>query len=325
MKKIVSALSAAAIAVSVSAAPMITASAEESWREAFITRIMKLMSSDPTHNEVALTDLDKNGVPECFIYRSGIDGGISEGFTLQNSSITPINVPGNIIGDCLADITVYEKEGRYIFVGREVPRYSSEIQCYKLEYDGASLTATRINKSDVSSYSTVPYNDIHGDSFLKNGYPDRSLIEAFVNSYDAVNTLTAQTSSAAVTVDGKSVDVEGYSVNYSNYYKIRDIAMVLRSTNAQFNVGWDESLSAITVSTGEKYQIIGGELEKSSINTTNDIKESSAPIYVDGVEHNVTCYNINGYTYFKIRDIADMAGFDVNWNEEQQLVEIITG
>lgn len=325
MKKLLSVLSAAAIAVSVSVAPAITANAEESWREAFITRIMKLMSSDPTHNEVALTDLDKNGVPECFVYRSGIDGGISEGFTLRNSSITSINVPGNIIGECLSDITVYEKEGRYLFVGREVPRYSSEIQCYKLEYDGESLTATKINKSDVSSYSTVPYNDMHGDSFLSNGYPNRSQIEAFVNSYDAVNSLTAQTSSAAVTVDGKSVDVEGYTVNYSNYYKIRDIAMVLRSTASQFNVGWDESLSAITISTGEKYQIVGGELESSSINTTNDIQESTAPIYVNGIQHDVTCYNINGYTYFKIRDIADMVGFEVNWNEEQQLVEIITG
>ena len=101
--------------------------------------------------------------------------------------------------------------------------------------------------------------------------------------------------------------------------------MVLRSTASQFNVGWDESLSAITISTGEKYQIVGGELESSSINTSNDIQESTAPIYVNGIQHDVTCYNINGYTYFKIRDIADMVGFEVNWNEEQQLVEIITG
>lgn len=324
MKSILKKAVCAALTLSASAAVCSGARAEESWRNAFVTRIMKTMSSDPTHNEAVLTDLDKNGVPECFIFRSGIDGGISEGFTLRNSTITSINVPGNVIGECLTDITVYEKEGRYIFVGREVPRYSAVIQLYKLEYDGESLTASKINKRDVSSYSNVPYNDIHGNSFLTNGYPNRGRIEQFINSYDAVNTLTAATSSARVTVNGNSVDVSGYTVNYSNYYKIRDIAMVMRSTAGKFDVGYNSSIGAITVTTGAKYQIIGGELESSSINSTMDIQENTAPVYVDGQQRDVTCYNINGYTYFKIRDIADMAGFSINWNEETQTVEILT-
>lgn len=327
MKAILKKLGAAAMALSVSVCALapVTATAEESWRSAFITKIMKTMSSDPTHNEVVLTDLDMNGVPECFIYRSGLDGGISEGFTLQNSAITPIDVPGNIIGDCLADITIYEKEGRYIFMGREVPRYTAKIQCYKLEYNGLALTATKINKWDVSSYSTIPYNDMHGDSFLSNGYPNRSRIADFINRYNAVNSLTAQVSSAAITVDGKAYDISGYTVNNSNYYKIRDIAMLLRSTSKRFNVGWDQKLSAIAVETGAKYQIVGGELEGGeSISSTNDIQESSAPVYVDGRQVDITCYNINGYSYFKIRDIADMVGFGVGFNGATQTVEITT-
>jgi hypothetical protein len=298
--------------------------AAESWRDAFITRIMKQMSSDTTHCEVALTDLDKNGVPECFIYRGGLDGGISVGFTLKNNEITEINVPGNIIGDCLSDITVYQKGDRYIFVGREVPRYSSVVRLYKLEYDGESLTATHINKEDVNPYSTIPYADMHSNELLTNGYPNRTKIQKFINSYDAVNTITAEQSSSKVTVNGKAVDVSGYTVNYSNYYKIRDIAMVLRSTGSRFNVGWDSSRGAVTVDTGSKYEIVGGELEKSVISTTNDIEENTAPIYVDGAEKNVKCYNISGNNYFKIRDMADMIGFDVNWNEETQTVEIVT-
>jgi hypothetical protein len=298
--------------------------AAESWRDAFITRIMKQMSSDTTHCEVALTDLDKNGVPECFIYRGGLDGGISVGFTLKNNEITEINVPGNIIGDCLSDITVYQKGDRYIFVGREVPRYSSVVRLYKLEYDGVSLTATRINKEDVNPYSNIPYADMHSNDLLTNGYPNRTKIQKFINSYDAVNTLTAEQSSSSVTVDGRTVDVSGYTVNYSNYYKIRDIAMVLRSTNSKFNVGWDQSRSAVTISLGEKYEIAGGELEKGVISTTNDIEENTAPVYVDGVEKDVKCYNISGNNYFKIRDLADMIGFNVNWDEATQTVEIIT-
>lgn len=301
------------------------AQAAESWRDAFITRIMKQMSTDTTHCEVVLTDLDKNGVPECFIYRTGLDGGISEGFTLQDSKIREIQVPGNIIGDCLADITVYQKDGRYIFVGREVPRYTSAIRLYKLEYDGTQLTATQINKADVNEYSNVPYRDMHGNEFLTNGYPNRVKIQNFINSYDAVNTLTAEPTTSKVTVNGKEVKVSGYNVKYSNYYKIRDIAMVLRTTESKFNVGWDSANSAITIERGEKYQIIGGELEQTTtINTTKDIEENSAPIYVDGKLKDSVCYNIGGYSYFKIRDLADMIGFNVNWNEETQTVEITT-
>lgn len=49
----------------------------ESWREAFVTRLMKIMSSDPSYNQVVLTDLDRNGIPEAFVMRDGMDGGIS--------------------------------------------------------------------------------------------------------------------------------------------------------------------------------------------------------------------------------------------------------
>jgi len=318
-----------AAAVLCTAASVITLAAPqslavESWRDAFITRIMKEMSSDTTHCEVALTDLDKNGVPECFIYRSGLDGGLSTGFTLIDSKIIEIKVPGNIIGDCLSDITVYQKDGRDIFVGRECPRYVSEVRLYKLELDGLELTATRIHKSDVNQYSIVPYQDMHSNEFLTNGYPNRSKIQRFINSYDAVNTLTAKPSTATVTVNGKEVDVSGYTVNYSNYFKIRDIAMVLRATGARFDVGWDASRGAITIDLGSKYTIVGGELEPNTITTTMDIDSSSSPIFVDGYEVNVNCYNIAGYNYFKIRDLADIVGFNVGWNEWTQTVEITT-
>lgn len=322
MKKTAAVISASIMTL-VLAAPQ--SFAAESWRDAFITRIMKQMSSDPTHSDVVLTDLDKNGVPECFIYRSGLDGGITDGFTLKDNTISPINVPGNIIGDCLSDITVYQKDDRYIFVGREVPRYTSVVRLYKLEFDGESLNATQINKSDVNPYSTIPYADMYSNEFLTNGYPNRAKIQKFIDNYDAVNTITTGESNSGVTLNGRPVDVSGYEVKNSNYYKIRDIAMVLRSTSARFNVGWDRDRSAITISLGEKYEIVGGELEKGSITTTMDIEENTAPIYVDGKEYNIKCYNIGGNTYFKIRDIADMVGFGVNWNADTQTVEIITG
>lgn len=320
MKKLVSSVIAAAVALT---AFIPNALAAESWRDAFVTRLMKLLSTDNTYSEVVLTDLDKNGIPEAFVLRTGMNGGISDGFTLSGSTISSISVPNNVIGDCLTDITVYQKEGRDIFVGKEVPRYSSVIQYYKLEFDGSALICTPIRKIDVSPYPTIPYVDMYGRNFMTNGYPNRTLIKNFIDSYNGVNILTADKSQSRVTVDGKTVEVSGYSVNGSNYYKIRDIAMILRSTPKKFNVEWDSSLGSISVSTGVKYVIEGGELSDDN-STVLDISENVSPIYVDGKESDVVAYTINEANYFKIRDLANIIGFNVSWDADTDTVAITT-
>lgn len=320
MKKIISAAAAAIMTCIICISP---ATAAESWREAFVTRLMKIMSSDPSYNEVVITDLDRNGIPEAFVMRDGMDGGISAGFTMNGNTITSIEIPNNIIGTCLTNITVYEKEGRYIFVGCEVPRYSSVINYYKLMFDGQKLTTEKILKSYVSPYPTIPYVDMHGDDFLTNGYPNRTKIKNFIDQYEGINTLTATNSNAKLLVDDDEVEISGYTVNDSNYYKIRDIAMILRSTPSRFDVAWDEDLNGISISKGIKYTIVGGELSEDN-GTALNVSQNSAPVYVDGEAREFLSYNINGNIYFKIRDIADMAGFEVDWDSEAQAVVLRT-
>ena len=59
--------------------------------------------------------------------------------------------------------------------------------------------------------------------------------------------------------------------------------MVLRTTNARFDVAWDENLSAIAISTGVKYTIVGGELNSDHSAALN-VDQNTAPVYVDGEE-----------------------------------------
>lgn len=320
MKRIISAAAAAVTACTMCVSSV---SAAESWREAFVTRLMKVISSDPSYNEVVLTDLDRNGIPEAFVMRDGMDGGIIAGFTMNGNTISNIDIPNNITGKALCDITVYEKEGRYIFVGCEVPRYSSVVNYYKLMFDGQALTTERILKSYVSAYPTIPYVDMCSNDFLSNGYPNRIKIRDFVNQYDGINTLTATNSNAKLLVDGNEVEVSGYTVNDSNYYKLRDIAMILRTTAARFDISWDENLNGIAISRGYKYTIVGGELSEENTAALN-VSESSSPVYVDGEEKEIPAYNINGNTYVKIRDIGDMVGFTVDWDGTAQAIIIRT-
>lgn len=295
--------------------------ATESWRDAFVTRLMKTISQDPSYTDVVLTDLDQNGTPEAFVIKKGTYGGISTGFTMQDGQIVNIDVPQDIIGECLENINVYIKNDTYIFVGQEVPRYTSHIAYYKLTLSGNKLNALRINKTDVSPYATVTYVDKYSSNLLNDGYPDRTKISSFINSYDVVNRLTATKSSARVFVNGNETTVTGYSVDNTNYFKIRDIATVLRGTNGQFNVEWDSERNGINILTGTPYVSIGGELVD-DISGNLDVVENSTPIFVNGKQVAVTSYNINGSAYFKIRDIADIAGVGVQWDDGTQIINL---
>ena len=138
-----------------------------------------------------------------------------------------------------------------------------------------------------------------------------------------VNSISATRSMANMLVNGEKVTVTGYTVNDSNYFKVRDIAMILRNTPSKFNVSWDGNLNAIMIDTHSDYAAIGGELS-SEIEQDMNVVENNTPIYVDGRRTAITAYNINGSSYFKIRDIADAAGFEIQWDGDSQTINIIT-
>lgn len=297
--------------------------ANENWRDPFVTRLMKTIAQDSSYTDVVLTDLDRNGIPEAFVIKKGAFGGIGAGFTMTDNVITDIELPSNIIGECLEDIDVYVKNDNYIFVGQEVPRYMSQVAYYKLVLSGNKLSAVRINKSDVSPYANITYVDRYSKNLLENGYPNRAKILEFVSGYDMVNAISATRSNAALRVNGEKVTVNGYNVNDSNYFKIRDIAMLLSNTSKSFNVEWDSENNAIRIVPNKAYIPIGGELSN-DIGEYLDVIENSTPIYINDKETAITAYNINGSSYFKIRDIADAADFDIEWDGEAQTINIIT-
>lgn len=321
MKKILSLILAVVSAAGVLAPS--AGAANENWRDPFVTRLMKTIAQDPSYTDAVLTDLDRNGIPEVFVIRRGTYGNIGSAFTMRDNVIKDIKVPQNIIGECLENIDVYVKNDNYIFVGKEVPRYSSYIAYYKLVFDGEKLTATRINKSDVSPYTNVQYVDKYSRNLLENGYPNRTKIVDFISSYDMVNKLSATLSEANLCIDGESVKVSGYTVNNSNYFKIRDIAMLLRNTNKRFNVSWDSARSAIIITPGADYQAIGGELSSENLTDIN-VVESDTPIFVNNRQTALTAYNINGSSYFKIRDIGDAVGFGIEWDGSTQTINLVT-
>lgn len=135
---------------------------------------------------------------------------------------------------------------------------------------------------------------------------------------------TAIPTNSQVTIDGQKVAFEAYNIKDSNYFKLRDLAMALSGTGKPFDVSWDEGKQAIALTTGKAYTAAGGELTRSANSSKQDAKRTAAAIYLDGVEHALTAYNIADSNYFKLRDLGEALDFGVSWDASTQTISIDT-
>lgn len=99
--------------------------------------------------------------------------------------------------------------------------------------------------------------------------------------------------------------------------------MALNGTQKQFDTLWDETVRAINVVTNTPYTVAGGELQKSTQENKKAVV-SDGKLYFDGVETDLTAYNIDGNTYFKLRDLGKAVDFGITWQENIQTIAIDT-
>ena len=134
---------------------------------------------------------------------------------------------------------------------------------------------------------------------------------------------TASPTSHSMTVNGAEVNPAAYNIDGNNYFKLRDIAALLTGTDARFQVGYNAQTQAISLSTGQPYSSVGGELAALPTGAQKVVPTPSA-VYVDGEQVSFTSYNINGNNYFKLRDLGQALGFSVDWNEGTRTIVVKT-
>jgi len=135
--------------------------------------------------------------------------------------------------------------------------------------------------------------------------------------------LTAKPTSSAVMVNGIQVVFDAYNINDNNYFKLRDLAFVLNGTVKQFKVDWDGAGNAISLTSGQPYTVIGGEMEIKGAGNKTPVPTSSK-IYLDGRAVNFTAYNIDGNNYFKLRDVGEAFNFGTDWDAVNRTIVIDT-
>jgi len=137
--------------------------------------------------------------------------------------------------------------------------------------------------------------------------------------------VTAAKVELTISVDGVNRRIDAYAIDNYNYFKLRDIAYVLSGTSKQFDVTWDGSKNAINLVKGKAYTVVGNELAMLPYwEETKTAVPNTSSILLDGKEERLTAYTIDGYNYFKLRDIASTFDFFVDWDNIRRTVIVET-
>lgn len=132
---------------------------------------------------------------------------------------------------------------------------------------------------------------------------------------------TTVANNQAVGVDGTGYTALAYNIDGNNYFKLRDIAMMMDKTAKNFDVKYDAATNSIDILSYFDYTSAGGELTPGD-GETRTAYSSSAFLTYDGVPVAANCYNIDGNNYFKLRDVTDALDCRVEWDGDNQLINI---
>ena len=138
------------------------------------------------------------------------------------------------------------------------------------------------------------------------------------------STAKATPTSSSVLIDGSAVSFQAYNIDGYNYFKLRDIAQAITGTAKQFEIGYDETTNAITLTSGMPYTSVGGELAASADTSARQAAVSAATVYLDDVQISLDAYLIDGNNYFKLRNIGAAIDFGVTWDGMNNTISIDT-
>ena len=142
------------------------------------------------------------------------------------------------------------------------------------------------------------------------------------DTYPAIATNnTIVVSNSADAPDAHVVTPAVYKIDGYNYFKLRDLAMLLNGSARQFAVEYDEGTKSVSITSGRSYMAIGGELSGAAAETAEAIISNNT-VSIDGELVDFTVYKIDGANYFRLRDLGKALDFHVGYNDDIKTVYI---
>ena len=142
-----------------------------------------------------------------------------------------------------------------------------------------------------------------------------------ISVYVPAETLQVTRGTENVIVNGKPVKPDSYCINGNNYFKLRDLAVLLNGTDAQFVVRYNPQSGNISLTTGKEYTPVGGELTIGADYSATCVR-SFQSITLNGKPIRLKAFLIGWNNYFRLRDLAEVLGFQVDYIEKSKTVTI---
>ncbi len=125
-------------------------------------------------------------------------------------------------------------------------------------------------------------------------------------------------------VDGTAVNCEKYNIDGNNYFKLRDVAAALDGTENGFSVDYDSVSKSVVIVPGEKYVSDGSENAAGGDKSSTARISSQKIVIGDETISGLKVYNIGGNNYFKLRELGDLLGFAVSYDEATRTAVVKT-
>ena len=136
---------------------------------------------------------------------------------------------------------------------------------------------------------------------------------------DAVEVIST---TQAVTVNGEKVDFEGFNIEGFNYFKLEDVAAA-----GDKNVTFDGKTFTIEEAPAEE-TTAPTEATEATAETTEEAPAEEEAAVEEGTEETTdveySSIEVEGVEYFKLRDLADIIGFGVDYDAATSTVVITT-
>ena len=139
----------------------------------------------------------------------------------------------------------------------------------------------------------------------------------FAGAASAVAAVPTRDKGQAVYVNDARVYPTGYNIADNNYFKLRDIG-----TLVGFGVEWNGETQTVEISTARTTPSTEGISDTAASGAVAKISDQR--ITVDGVQVNMTAYQIGGSNYVKLRDIGKQVDFGVGYDNATASVRIDT-
>ena len=119
-----------------------------------------------------------------------------------------------------------------------------------------------------------------------------------------------------VRLDDKDVVIYGYNIDGENYFKLRDVAAVLKDSKVKFGVEYKDGL--VTLTKGADYKVL--DTDQKEVKAESEAMLTNDKVKVGETDLTAKAFKIDGNNYYRVRDLGKALDFGVDYDKEANTV-----